>query len=76
MSETMLSPLEKTIKIAYTLPKTQQDSLAVIVEQFCKSVTVDNKAKKKVVGIADGKYKVPDDLSVYDEEVAKLFGIS
>ena len=27
------------------------------------------------LGIADGKYNIPDDINQYDEQIEKLFGI-
>ena len=34
-----------------------------------------NSSKKRIIGIADGKYKVPEDIDKYNSEIADMFGV-
>ena len=31
--------------------------------------------RKRKLGLGDGKYKIPDDINAYDDEIAGLFGV-
>lgn len=37
-----------------------------------ESVTVPRKRK---LGLGDGKYKIPNDVNAYDDEIVEMFGI-
>ena len=32
-------------------------------------------SSERILGISDGKYKYPDDINAYDDEIAELFGV-
>ena len=31
--------------------------------------------RKRKLGIAEGKYKIPDDINIYDDEIVEMFGV-
>ena len=56
--------------------KLPQDKLVLllgIIDQFSNPQTSDPPVR---LGIADGKYKVPDDINQDDDKVAELFGVT
>lgn len=55
------------------VPYMSDDKAQQIINLF---VTVEEPEKKAIkLGIADGKYIVPDDPNAYDDEVAEMFGV-
>lgn len=56
--------------------KMPQDKLILllgIIDQFSNSQPTASPVR---LGIADGKYKVPDDINQDDEIIAELFGVA
>ena len=66
----------ETLEKAYTLPDKYKDTLAIIINQFCGLASSDTAVNsKKIIGIADGKYHIPEDINAYDDDIVKLFGL-
>ena len=60
---------EKMLK----LPQEKLILVLGIIDQF----SADSPASPKVkLGIADGKYHIPEDINQYDTEIAEMFGVT
>lgn len=48
------------------------------VEQFINFLSSKQNNTQKnnciIMGLAEGKYKIPDDINAYDDEIANMFG--
>jgi hypothetical protein len=74
---TMTMVTQDAIKKGYEkmlkLPQEQITLLLGIIDQFSATPSLPSSTVK--LGIADGKYHIPDDINQYDEQIEKLFGI-
>ena len=43
-----------------------------IIDQFSE---IDSTSSSVKLGIADGKYHIPDDINQYDDQIAEMFGV-
>ena len=71
MSNTML---KESFNKMNMLPEGYQNAVITMIEQLY-DLAVSNNGKEKKIGIADGEYNIPDDINVYDDEIARMFGI-
>ena len=66
--------LEKQLK---ELPGEYLEDVSRYVQllQYKIAVLGQSKEKKKgiIFGLAEGKYKIPDDINAYDDEIAEMF---
>ena len=53
------------------LPQEKLVLVLGIIDQFSADINASPKVR---LGIADGKYHIPDDINQYDDEIAGLFG--
>ncbi len=65
---------EEIMNKANKLPDEYKDALLVVVNQFLNLAKQDH--GKALVGVDDGKFAVPEDINVYDDEIAKMFGVN
>lgn len=70
--------LEREIK---TLPVEYLDSISEYVALLKYKVTFlnqnkqqDSQKKVPILGLAEGKYKIPDDINAFDDEISGMFG--
>ena len=67
--------LEKELK---TLPEEYLGYVSDYIEllKYKISFLDQNKCSKKlpIIGLAEGKFPVPDDINAYDNDIAALFG--
>lgn len=59
---------EKMLK----LPQEQIVLLLGLIDQFSGT---SSSSSSVTLGIADGKYHIPDDINQYDDQIEELFGI-
>ncbi len=71
----MTAVKQRAINIIQLMPETEVMQFIVKNEHYEKSAVQTEKRKKRMLGIADGKYKFPDDINAYDDEIAKMFGV-
>ena len=38
-------------------------------------IPISNSKRKRTLGIADGKFRIPDDFDKHNDEIASMFGI-
>lgn len=69
----MTAVKQRAVNIIQLMPETEVMQFVIKNEHYEKSAT--EKPKKRKLGIADGKYKFPDDINAYDDEIAGLFGV-
>ena len=65
--------LEKQLK---ALPEEYLEDVLNYVELLQYKITVLGEKKKKqgiIMGLAEGKFQVPDDIHAFDDEVAEMF---
>lgn len=76
------SELKEQVELLYEQLGT---SFAEAVRIFAKQSVADkampftmhlSASSKRTLGIANGKYKIPDDIDECNEEVAKMFGVN
>jgi len=69
------STLEKELK---TLPEEYLESVAEYIEllKYKISFLNQNRLSKKapIIGLAEGKFPIPDDINAYDDEISDMFG--
>ena len=56
------------------LPQDKLVLLLGIIDQFSDPPASDSVPKVKL-GIADGKYRIPENINQYDDQIAELFGV-
>ena len=69
------STLEKELK---TLPEEYLESVAEYIEllKYKISFLNQNRLSKKapIIGLAEEKFPIPDDINAYDDEISDMFG--
>ena len=64
--------IEQGYKKMQKLPQDKLIILLGIIDQFSDP---SSSAIGVTLGIADGKYKIPEDINQYDDQIAELFGV-
>lgn len=54
------------------LPQEKLVLVLSIIDQFSDSPPASRPVQ---LGIADGKYRIPENINKYDDEIAELFGV-
>ena len=71
------STLEKELK---TLPEEYLESVAEYIELLKYKISFLNQnhlsKKAPIIGLAEGKFPIPDDINAYDDEISDMFGES
>ncbi|MBR0125031.1 MAG: DUF2281 domain-containing protein [Treponema sp.] len=65
--------LEQQLK---SLPEEYLEEVSRYVQLLQYKITVLDQQKKQkgiIMGLGEGKYKIPDDINAYDDEVAESF---
>ncbi len=66
------------------LPEDQLNEAEFLIENLLLKIKSDTKNKsnfnkdikgKRKLGIADGKYAIPENIDILNNEIAKLFGV-
>ncbi|MBQ3644329.1 MAG: hypothetical protein II961_06995 [Candidatus Riflebacteria bacterium] len=66
------------------LPEDQLNEAENLIENLLLKIKSDTKNKsnlnkdikeKRKLGIADGKYAIPENIDILNDEIAKLFGV-
>ena len=69
------STLEKELK---TLPEEYLESVAEYIELLKYKISFLNQnylsKKTPIIGLAEGKFPIPDDINAYDDEISDMFG--
>ena len=60
MSEASI--LHQEINKVFSLPLKYQKSIAMLIEQYCAMASASQTNGTKKLGIADGKYALPEDI--------------
>lgn len=47
--------------------------LSDVIEKFMESPKLENTSKR--IGVAEGKFVVPDDFDVCNDKIAEMFGV-
>ncbi len=59
------------------LPEEYLDDVSRYVQLLQYKIAVIGQVKEKkkgiILGLAEGKYKIPDDINAYDDEIAGMF---
>ena len=63
--------IEQSYKKMLLLPQEKLSIVLTIIDQFYEEPK--RKASKVKLGIADGRYHIPEDINEYDEEIASMF---
>lgn len=63
--------IEKSYEKLMQLPQEKLVLVLQIIDQFAAPVS----GTPVRLGIADGKYHIPDDINEYDDQIAELFGV-
>lgn len=71
----MTAVKQRAVNIIQLMPETEVMQFVIKNEHYEKAAVEAAKPKKRKLGLADGKYKFPDDINAYDDEIAGLFGI-
>jgi hypothetical protein len=66
------SALEKGYEKMQNLPQEKLMLVLGIIDQFSE---IDSTSSSVKLGIADGKYHIPDDINQYDDQIAEMFGV-
>lgn len=66
------SDIEKGYEKMQNLPQEKLILLLGIIDQFSNPSPSESSV---TLGIADGKYNIPDNINEYDDQIAELFGV-
>ena len=66
------SDIEKGYEKMQNLPQEKLILLLGIIDQFSNLSPSESSV---TLGIADGKYNIPDNINEYDDQIAELFGV-
>lgn len=74
---------------AINMINSMPDDAVVILVELLKGITVNDshfegqaaeglqmRPSKRRIGIADGKYNIPDNIDACNDEIAKMFGVA
>jgi hypothetical protein len=65
---------EQAMKLIASLPDDRVELIIQVMESFVTPVAA--KAENKRIGIAKGKFIVPDDIDECNDEIAEMFGVN
>ena len=71
----MTAVKERAVNIIQLMPEQEVMQFVIKNEHYEKPGTQTAKSGKRKLGIGDGKYKIPDDINAYDDEIAEMFGV-
>ena len=57
------------------VPDDEVQYMINILVKWNKQEEPTSAPRKRKLGIGDGKYKIPDDINAYDDEIAEMFGV-
>jgi hypothetical protein len=65
---------EKAIELIGTLPDDRVEIIIQVMQGFISPIKDENVNKR--IGVAKGKFVVPDDFDDCNDEIAEMFGVS
>lgn len=68
----MTETRRKAIDIINTVP---EENLPEVINLIVRYEQPEENHNKVRLGIADGKYKIPDDINAFDDEIARMFDV-
>ena len=71
----MTAVRQRAVNIIQLMPEAEVMQFVLKNEQYEKSTVQTAKPGKRKLGLGDGKYKIPDDINAYDDEIAEMFGV-
>lgn len=66
---------EQAIKLIGSLPDDRVEILIQVMQGFVTPISIENENNRRI-GVAKGKFDVPDDIDAGNEEIAEMFGVS
>ena len=68
---------EQAVEMIGLLPDDRVEVIIEVMKGFMKPITdIKEQPKKTRIGIAKGKFVVPDDIDECNEEIAEMFGVN
>ncbi len=57
------------------VPRMADSDVQLLMNLWVRIQPEEEEVPERILGISDGKYKYPDDINAYDDEIAELFDV-